>query len=174
MEKRIFLITGVMASGKSTVSERLAQRLEKSVHLRGDVFRRMIVSGREEMSETPSEEAARQLHMRYDLTAEAAKHYYENGFSVVVQDNYYGRELLYMTEALQGLPLCPVVLCPDAAAVRERERTRGKTGYVGFTVEALHESFLKETPRIGLWLDTSRQTPEETVEEILAYYSRRA
>ncbi|MER7129260.1 hypothetical protein [Streptosporangium saharense] len=31
------------------------------------------------------------------------------------------------------------------------------------------DAVLRErTPRLGLWLDTSEQTPEETVEEILA------
>ncbi|MFD6693018.1 hypothetical protein ACFWD8_09505 [Micromonospora aurantiaca] len=34
-----------MAAGKSTVAEWLARRLPRAVHLRGDVFRRMIVSG---------------------------------------------------------------------------------------------------------------------------------
>ena len=43
---RIILITGNMASGKSTVAQALAEQLPKSVHLRGDLFRRMIVSGR--------------------------------------------------------------------------------------------------------------------------------
>ena len=43
MKKAIYILTGVMASGKSTVGEVLALRLgEKSVHLRGDIFRRMI------------------------------------------------------------------------------------------------------------------------------------
>ena len=45
----IIMITGIMAAGKSTVAQQLAERLPKSVHLRGDVFRRMIVSGRAEM-----------------------------------------------------------------------------------------------------------------------------
>ena len=49
LANRIYLITGVMASGKSTVAQLLAERLPRAVHLRGDVFRRMIVSGREEM-----------------------------------------------------------------------------------------------------------------------------
>ena len=62
-----------MAAGKSTTAEALALKLDKCVHLRGDVFRRMIASGREEMSAAPSEEAVRQLHLRYRLTAEAAK-----------------------------------------------------------------------------------------------------
>lgn len=52
------------AAGKSTVAEALAKRLDKCVHLRGDIFRKMIVSGREEMWERPSEEALSQLELR--------------------------------------------------------------------------------------------------------------
>ena len=92
MKNQLFLITGVMASGKSTVAQLLAERLEKSVHLRGDIFRKMIVSGREEMSEDPSEEAVSQLHLRNRLTAETAMAYFDRGFSVVIQDNYYGED----------------------------------------------------------------------------------
>lgn len=61
-EKRgIFLITCVMASGKSTVAQLLAEKFDKGVHLRGDTFRRMIVSGREEMLPDSEGEAVRQL-----------------------------------------------------------------------------------------------------------------
>jgi len=60
----IFLITGIMASGKSTVGELLAQNFPKSVHLRGDVFRKMMVKGRVEMSEDPTPEALYQLDLR--------------------------------------------------------------------------------------------------------------
>ena len=35
----LYAITGVMAAGKSTVAELLAQRFEKGVQLRGDLFR---------------------------------------------------------------------------------------------------------------------------------------
>lgn len=93
MNQKMYLITGLMVSGKSTVSELLAESLEKCVHLRGDVFRKMMVSGREDMSDSPSEEAIHQLHLRYKLTADAAKFYFKDGFSVVIQDNYYGDEL---------------------------------------------------------------------------------
>ena len=167
MDKRIYLITGVMASGKSTIAELLASKLDKGVHLRGDVFRRMIVSGREEMSAEPSDEAMRQLHLRYRLAADAAKTYYDNGFSVVLQDNYYGVELLRMGEMLKEYPLCIVVLCPKVEVIKDREEARGKVGYSGFTVEMLYESFINETPRIGFWLDSSEQTPDQTVEEII-------
>lgn len=58
---RIFIITGIMASGKSTVAQLLAERLQKAVHVHGDIYRKMIVAGREEMSPNPSDEALRQL-----------------------------------------------------------------------------------------------------------------
>ena len=43
---RVIVVVGIMAAGKSTVAEALARRFDRAVHLRGDVFRRMIVSGR--------------------------------------------------------------------------------------------------------------------------------
>ena len=50
-----------------------------------------------------------------------------------------------------------------------REERRPKSGYRGgFTPENFHQLLLDETPRVGLWLDSSQQTPEETVDEILA------
>jgi len=165
----IYLITGVMASGKSTVSQILAQRLERAVHLRGDIFRKMIVSGREEMSGEPSEEAVRQLHLRYRLAAEAARTYSDAGFDVVLQDNYYGQELAHILELLTGYPVRVAVLCPSAEAVRARELGRGKRGYVGFDVESLHEVFMRDTPRIGLGIDSTELTAEETAARILAH-----
>jgi len=54
---RIILVTGIMASGKSTVAQLLAEQFERSVHLRGDLFRKMIVNGRREMQPDGEEEA---------------------------------------------------------------------------------------------------------------------
>jgi cytidylate kinase len=88
---RVILITGIMAAGKSTVAQRLAERLDRSVYVRGDAFRRMIVSG--------------------------------------------------------ASPITP--------------------GYGDWTVGSLDATFRRETPQLGLWLDTSDQTPDQTVDEIL-------
>lgn len=172
LERAIYLITGVMASGKSTVAEMLASKMEKGVHLRGDVFRRMIVSGRAEMSEQPSNEAILQLHLRYRLAADAAKTYYDNEFSVVLQDNYYGEEIFRILDMLKDYPVHIIVLCPNVETVKKREKMRGKVGYTGFTVEALYVDFMKETPKIGFWMDTSEQSPEQSVEDILLHFAK--
>lgn len=163
----IILITGLMASGKSTVAEGLARRLPRAVHLRGDVFRRMIVSGRAEMSENPSPEALKQLQLRYRLSACAAMEYAKAGFDVVLQDNYYGEAWGEMLSLLADWQPRAFVLNPDVAAIGRREAARGKTGYHQFDVLFLYQEFQRTTPRLGTWLDTSTQSPEETVEQIL-------
>jgi adenylylsulfate kinase-like enzyme len=68
---RILIITGLMAAGKSTIAQALAERLPRSVHLRGDVFRKMVVNGRADMSPDPSEACKRTgpssgSHLRVD------------------------------------------------------------------------------------------------------------
>jgi len=71
----VYLITGPMAAGKSTVARLLASRFARAAHLEGDIFRRSIVSGRVEMTPEPSPEALAQLRLRYRLAATAlARH----------------------------------------------------------------------------------------------------
>ncbi|RQW86487.1 phosphotransferase [Micromonospora chalcea] len=162
------LISGIMAAGKSTVAEGLARRLPRSVHLRGDVFRRVIVNGRADMTAEPTDEALRQLRLRYDLAASTADRYAAAGFTVVLQDVVLGADLPAMVGRIRHRPLAVVVLAPRAEVVAARERDRPKTGYGDWPVADLDAGFRADTPRIGLWLDTSDQTPDETVTEILA------
>ncbi|MCV4231868.1 AAA family ATPase [Virgibacillus sp. LDC1] len=162
----VIVVTGVMASGKSTVAQLLAEKFERAVHLRGDSFRRMIVRGREEMLPDASDEAVRQLALRYRLSASTARTYAEAGFHVVLQDVILGPALQQITEMLNGLPVFVVVLNPSENAISARELIRDKKGYGVWTIHELNRRLTDETPRIGLWLDTSDLSPEETVEEI--------
>lgn len=67
------------------------------------------------------------------------------------------------------------MLVPQTRAVVERELSRGSGAYRGWMEgagleEAVAEfqGYLAETHRLGLWLDTTGQTPETTVDSILA------
>lgn len=164
----IYLITGISAAGKSTVAQLLAEQLPRAVHVRGDVFRRMVVTGRAEMTPDPSAEAERQLNLRHRLTAKVADEYFAAGFSVVAQDIILGDRLARMTRLIRGRPLHVIVLAPGPTTVAVREAQRTKSGYGGgWSVTALDQALRKDTPRIGLWLDNSEQHPQETVTEIL-------
>ena len=169
----VYLITGPMAAGKSTVGQLLASRFGRGVWLEGDLFRRSIVSGREDMTPDASPEALEQLRLRYRLTAAAADRYFEAGFNVVVEDVAAGPILSDYAEMIHSRPCHVVVLLPSLKAVAAREADREHKGYGAWTVEQLYEGFASKTPRIGLWLDTTDLTPEETVEAILTHTTSR-
>lgn len=164
----VLVVTGVMASGKSTVAQLMAERLPRSVHVRGDTFRRMIVTGRADYHPRPSTEALAQLRLRHRLTAATADQYAAAGWAVVVQDVLVGDRLDEFLAALRTRPRYLVVLAPSAASVAARESARGKAGYGPWTVAGLDHVRRHQTPRLGRWLDTTHQTPAETVDDILA------
>lgn len=177
----ILVITGIQAAGKSTVAQALAESLSNSVHLRGDVFRRMIVNGRAEMgAENPDPRALEQLALRYQLAAETAVRYADAGFSVILQDIILGEHLQDVVNQIRHRPLFVVVLAPSIASVVERDAERregrGKVAYQpGGADVAMFDGWLRSTtPRIGYWLDTSDLSVSETVDDIHRHLESRA
>jgi hypothetical protein len=168
----VWLVIGAQASGKTTVAELLARRFERSVHVQGGQFYRWAVQGWVHHDDPREHEARRDLDLRYRLSAMAADEYCAAGFTTVVQDNIYGLDVVTWLGAIRSRPRRLVVLRPSIAVVAERDRARrASTGEVAYrsdgdTVASL-DAQLAATPRIGLWLDTSTQTPGESVDEIL-------
>jgi GrpB-like predicted nucleotidyltransferase (UPF0157 family)/chloramphenicol 3-O-phosphotransferase len=165
----IYLITGPMAAGKSTVARLLAERFGRGVYLEGDFFRRSIVGGRVEMTPDASAEAVEQLRLRYRLAAAAADAYFDAGFTVAFEDVVAGALLGEYRTMIRSRPCHVIVLMPSLEAIAAREAGRQQKGYTKWTLEELHEGYAATTPRVGLWLDTSNQTAEETVDAILAH-----
>jgi len=165
----VIVITGVMAAGKSTIAQKVAEQFPRSAHVRGDSFRRMVVGGRAEMTEPATVEATAQLQLRYELSARTADAYAATGFVAVVQDIILGEDLQPYMASLSTTPRYLVVLAPRTDIVAQRERQRNKTGYgTDWTPESLAPHLWRGTPRDGLWLDTSEHTSEDTVAELLA------
>ncbi|WP_313886545.1 AAA family ATPase [Bacillus sp. SD088] len=165
--KGIYIVTGIMASGKSTIGQILAEQFEKGVHVHGDIFRKMIATGNIDMTPDYSKDAVEQLILRYNMAAKVADMYYTAGFSVVVQDTYLGKEVHSFLQAFESKPVYFITLNPNIKAIAEREKKRNKTGYTTWEFEPLYEVLINENPRIGLWIDSSDMTPEETLSEII-------
>ncbi|MBO0871330.1 MAG: AAA family ATPase [Micromonosporaceae bacterium] len=163
----VVVLTGIMAAGKSTVAQALAARLPRSAHVRGDVFRRMVVCGRREMTPEMAPEAVEQLWLRYRLSARVADEYASHGFTAVVQDIILGADLVPYLSLVATRPRYLVVLAPGTEAVAARERDRDKKGYGDWSVEAFDRELRLRTPRIGLWWDSTAETVEQTVDGIL-------
>jgi adenylate kinase family enzyme len=58
-----WLITGIPGAGKTTVAWLLAERLERSVVIEGDLLQGWIASGRVWPGQEPAAEASRQIHL---------------------------------------------------------------------------------------------------------------
>lgn len=167
LKQACVLITGIMASGKSSVAQNLAEQLPKSVHLRGDIFRKMLVNGRADIVPPLLEEAMAQLRLRYQLAAMVANRYCAEGFTVIYRDVIIGAFLDEVIDLYKDYPLYIVVLCPSPETVFQRDANRHKHTYGSWTPEALDRTLREETPHLGLWLDTSMLSVQETISSIL-------
>ena len=162
----IILITGIPGAGKTTVARALAARFPRGVHIEGDALQGMIVSGRvwPEPPE-PRGEAAAQLALRYRNEALLARSFFEAGFHVVIDDIVIGAWLSIHRELLAGLPVHLVVLVPGIEAVKARNAGRDKDVFE--TWGYLDRDLRDQMRGLGLWIDSTGQMVQETVEEIL-------
>jgi predicted kinase len=166
----LFVISGVSASGKSTVARLLAERFERGVCVPGDAIREMVVSGRVEVRPDAGEEPLRQLVLRYAGALSVAGVYLNGGFDVVVEDVIVGPILREFLSLVPVPEFHLVFLDPDTATLERREQERSKIAYGPdrWSVGGLQAVLREETDRIGLWLDTSGLNAEQTVDAILS------
>ena len=160
-----------MAAGKSTIAKALVQHFEKSVHVSGDAFLRMIAKGGATMGPVLDLEAMAQLHLRQDIAIDAVRRFVAAGFVTVYQDILIGEDFVRVTSALGDLEPRIVVLDPTVSTLAERDAARHKTGYSEhFLPNELANALRSETPRQGFWLDTSSMSVDDVVEAILRHW----
>jgi len=166
-EPTLFVVSGSQGAGKSTVAQLLARRFDPGAWVSADLLHKMIVSGgRWPEGAAMSGTAERQLWLRLRHACLLGQSFVANGITAVLDDIVIGSRLDELLDHLADERFVFVMLTPRLDVIRERERGRGTALWQQW--EWLDHEIRTKTPRIGLWLDTSDQTPDQTVDEIVA------
>jgi adenylate kinase family enzyme len=165
-ERAIFLINGTQGAGKSTVAHLLATRFDRGVCIDADDLLRLVVSGAAALEPPLSAEAESQLQLRTRVASRLADTFFEAGFTVVIAEILAGR-LEHFRADIKRRPLLLVNLAPTLDVVKRRNEERPNKNVFEPWSPILDRAIRETMSGIGLWVDNSNQSPEETVDEIL-------
>lgn len=165
MRRAIYIVSGIPGAGKTTVSRLLARRLERGVHIESDLLQEFIAAGWPDERKEP-DEWRRQLRLRTRNASLLADSFFEAGFTPVIDDVVIGNRLDDFRHDLRSRPILLIMLVPTSEVVKSRDASR-KGKHVFERWGHLDEYVRHQMPRVGLWVDTSLLTAEETVAMIL-------
>jgi adenylylsulfate kinase-like enzyme len=165
-ERAIFLINGTQGAGKSTVARLLAGRFQRGACIDADDLLRLMVSGAAPLQPPLSLEAERQLRLRARIASQIADTLFEAGFTVAIAEILAGR-LDHFRDEIRSRPLILVNLAPPLEIVKRRNEERPNKNVFEPWSPILDRAMRETMNGIGLWLDNSNQTAEETVDEVL-------
>jgi predicted kinase len=172
----IFVIVGPPAVGKSTTARALAGRFPLGLHIPVDDLRMMVVSGLALPAAEWSEPLVRQIALARATAARMALAYHDAGFAVVIDDFWDGNHAADYAPLLDHPALRRVILLPDEAEARRRNRARsGDTPAQAYIDEGIRSVYAQLAPVLEHltadgWriLDTSTLSAAETVDALLS------
>ncbi len=167
----LLVISGSTAAGKTTIGREIAGRLDCAIHIDGDVIQDLVVSGSIRMEVPPPPGALDQLRLRFRAALAVANLYRDAGFDAILSDNLFGEEarrfLAVALDVHRSRSVHFVMLNPTIEAIRDRYCQRPGGGYTPTLTPQVLNQAVEQTIHVGLWLDTSHQTAEETALDIL-------
>lgn len=174
----VFVITGQLSAGKSTVAKALLDRFAFGYHIDVDAIREMVTSGLASPLEW-SEETSRQFQLATRGSAELARIYADAGFAVAIEGaiDPSHAERAMADVGLEDSMVC-VVLRPRLDVALERNRTRQTKQFDTSILEAAMRKIdggLEQDAAREMWhgIDNSDEPLETTVDRILALQARR-
>lgn len=169
----VFVITGQLSAGKSTVARALLDRFPFGYHVDVDGIREMVTSGLASPLEW-TDETSRQFALAIRASAALARVYADAGFAVAIEGGV-DPELVEEALAKYGLRdrMVGAVLHPRLEVALDRNRSRQTkafdTSILENAMREIEADVIRDGARPG-WheIDNSDETVETTVDRILS------
>ena len=169
----MYVITGQLSAGKSTVARALLARFPFGYHIDVDAIREMVVSGLAGPLDW-TDETTRQFDLAIRGSAALAAVYADAGFAVAV-DGALDASTMERALADAGLDgrWIGVILHPRLDVALERNRARTHKAFDTSILEDAMRAIEEDLSRVAerpVWhrLDNSSDTVEETVDRVLS------
>lgn len=169
----VFVITGQLSAGKSTVARALLERFAFGYRVDLDGLREMVTSGLASPLEWTGE-TDRQFDLAMRVAAAAARIYVDAGFAVAIEGGMDPAQIeAALGEAGLRERMVRIVLHPRLEVALERNRTRATkpfdTSILEVTMRGIEDELSRDAAREG-WheIDNSDEPIESTIDRILA------
>ncbi|HSX31338.1 MAG TPA: AAA family ATPase [Candidatus Saccharimonadales bacterium] len=167
MKAAIYILNGPGGAGKTTTARLLAEQLERCALIEVDEIRKLIVQGE---SDPFSKEGQAQLILSSQNAAQLARNFYDNGFTVIIDDCVTDKERLdYYCKTLHELPFKIFLILPTQEALISRDNERKGRSKLGRTkIEWLYQRFVERANEEQRWeiIDNTHLTATETVKRL--------
>ena len=158
----LYILTGPAGVGKSTISKKIAESLDKSVLLEGDDFYHQVVS-----SYQPAWLEGNHLDVFWKVVESTIKIYLDNGYDVVFNYIIGEDDYLRLKEVFKDYKTKFTILLVDEKTILERDKLRPADCQMKERCLVLLNSFINKNYPDNNKLYTQDLTIEETVKEII-------
>ena len=162
----VCLITGPAGGGKTSVSNALAKRFERSAVIEVDTLQGMIKGGH--VRPWPyNNEAASQLFLSAQNACDVANNFLERDFNVIIADAVGKTQLEQYSNFFKDRNFKTFLLLPSLEVLRARFDNREDNKELRERTTELHKKFSERRDQLN-WqaIDSSDQSLDETVEHI--------
>lgn len=154
----LYIITGPTGVGKSTISKRLAQRLNKSSLIEGDEIYHQIIGGY-----IPAWKKGNHLQTFWKVCIKTIRTYLEDDFDVVFNYIVTPENLVLLKNEFKNYTIKFIVLLVDESTLLLRDKERPENCQMKERCIILLNNFKNRNYDINNILDTTNLSIEETV-----------